>query len=294
MSTSPPIQPLESSPQELSLQPGTISLISLPAEIQARIFCESGGLFFRGLLTCKRLQKCILQHASRLPASTRSLALERFVGASRSGGLRRMSEVLMCDLVGDDDLMAHEEAVLEAVLEWIQAGGGEEGRGERLLGLIRYGLLTASRLEVVGLRAEEMVGEGLGARLRDLANEALAVLRLPATAREGQEGGLLCSRAFEPRKGTDVAWEEYAGGRRQHRLVRDKEDARALCECGGRVFGGLGDGSLLEPHVSRLLCFLLGEIRYQRIDGSYRQGLVDGGGWVMALPGHHRCAHCYC
>ena len=75
--------------------------------------------------------------------------------------------------------------MLEAVVEWIKAGGGKEGRGERLLGEIRHGLLTASRLEEVVLRAEDMVEEGLGARLRDLANEALAVLRLPATTREG-------------------------------------------------------------------------------------------------------------
>ena len=44
-----------------------------------------------------------------------------------------------------------------------------------LLGLIWYGLLTALRLEEVGLRAEEMVGEGLGARLRALAKAALAM-----------------------------------------------------------------------------------------------------------------------
>ena len=93
-----------------------------------------------------------------------------------------MSEVVTCDLVGDDDLMAHEEAVLEAVAGWIQAGGGEEGRGERLLGEIRYGLLTASRLEEVGLRAEEMVGEGLGARLLALAKAALAMQQLLAAA----------------------------------------------------------------------------------------------------------------
>ena len=41
--------------------------------------------------------------------------------------------------------MAPEEAVLRAVAGRIQAGGGEERRGgERLLGLILYGLLTAS------------------------------------------------------------------------------------------------------------------------------------------------------
>ena len=45
---------------------------------------------------------------------------------------------------------------------WIQAGGDDQGRGKRLLGEIQYGLLTASRLAEVGLRAEEMVGDGLG------------------------------------------------------------------------------------------------------------------------------------
>ena len=67
------------------------------------------------------------------------------------------------------------------------------GAGERLLGLIWYGLLTASRLLEVGLRAEEMVVRGLGARLRDLAKAARALQQLPAAA---QEGSLLCSRAF--------------------------------------------------------------------------------------------------
>ena len=107
-----------------------------------------------------------------------------------------MSELVMCYLFGDDDLMAHEEAVLEAAAGWIKGGGAREGRGERLLGLIRYGLLTASRLEEVGLRAEEMVGEGLGARLRNVANEALVLLQLLAAA---QEGSLLSSRAFRVR-----------------------------------------------------------------------------------------------
>ena len=68
-----------------------------------------------------------------------------------------------------------------------------------------------------------MVGEGLGARLRALAKAALALQQLLAAA---QEGSLLCSRAFEPRTGPDVAWGEYAGGRRQHRVVRDKKDAK--------------------------------------------------------------------
>ena len=44
-----------------------------------------------------------------------------------------------------------------------------------MLGLVRYGMLTASRLEEVGLRVEEMLGEGLGARLRALAKAAAAL-----------------------------------------------------------------------------------------------------------------------
>ena len=109
-------------------------MIALLPEIQVRIFCESCWLFFSGLLTCKRPHRCILRHASRLPACQQTtllkyLALEQVLAASRSGGLRKISEEVMCDLVGDDDLMAHEEAVLEAVTGWIKAGGGEEGRG---------------------------------------------------------------------------------------------------------------------------------------------------------------------
>ena len=47
-------------------------------------------------------------------------------------------------------------------------------------------------------------------------------------------------------------WGEYAAGRRQHRLVRNEKDAWCLCESGGRVFGGLRDGSLLEWDASTL------------------------------------------
>ena len=112
-----------------------------------------------------------------------------------------------------------------------------------LLGEILYGLLTALLLEEVGLRVEDMVGEGLGACLRALVKAALVA---------AQEGSPLCSRAFEPRKGTDVAWGEYAEGRRQNRLVRGDEDAWCLCKSRGRVLGGLMDGSLLEWDVSTL------------------------------------------
>ena len=82
--------------------------------------------------------------------------------------------------------------------------------------------------------------------LQELLHRCDATAACGGAAQKGQEGGLLCSQAFEPRKGRDVAWGEYSAGRRQHRLVRYEGDANALCECGGRVFGGLKDGSLRE------------------------------------------------
>ena len=200
--------------------------------------------------TC--LEVLSLKERDQLPgvvSAARELALKRFADMSRSSCFESTSEEVLCDLVGDDLLAADEENVLEAVVGWIKAGGAKKGRGERLLGEVRYGMLTALRLAELGLRAEEMVGEGLGVRLRALANEAL---QLPVAAQGAQEGGLLCSQAFKVRKWMDVAWEEYAEGRRQHRLVRDKNDALALCESGGRLFCGLMDGSLLEWDASTL------------------------------------------
>ena len=81
------------------------------------------------------------------------------------------------------------------------------------------------RLQEVGLRAEEMVGEGLGASLHAPAKAVLAKQQLPAAA---QEGSLMCSRAFEPHKGTDVACGEYAGGKQQHQMVLDEKDVWSL------------------------------------------------------------------
>ena len=43
-----------------------------------------------------------------------------------------LQEDVLCNLVGDDDLAADEEEVLEAVVAWIKRGA-DEGRGERLL-----------------------------------------------------------------------------------------------------------------------------------------------------------------
>ena len=71
-----------------------------------------------------------------------------------------MSEEMLFDLVGDDDLNADEETVIGAVAKWIQGGGGEEGRGERVLREIRYGLMETLRLREVVLKAEEMLAGG--------------------------------------------------------------------------------------------------------------------------------------
>ena len=146
------------------------------------------------------------------------------------------SEEVLSNLVGGDQLVADEEEVLEAVVEWIKGGAGEEGRGEKILGETRYGLLEELRLAEVVLRAKEIVGGRHGARLRALADEALALLQLPVVELEVHHV-LPCRNAFQVRKGEDVEWGDYAGGRRQHRLLRDKRDAWSLCESGGRVLG---------------------------------------------------------
>ena len=110
-----------------------------------------------------------------------------------------MSEEVLCDLVRDEAFAAAEVVVLEAAVEWINGGGGEEGRGKRLLGEIRYGLLEASKLAEVRLSAEEMLGGRQGARLRGLVDKAVAVQRLPLGEQGRQEHVHLCKNAFVAR-----------------------------------------------------------------------------------------------
>ena len=50
----------------------------------------------------------------RAECAARKVALSRFEAVSRSGGFKVMSEEMLCELVGDDALVADEEAVLEA------------------------------------------------------------------------------------------------------------------------------------------------------------------------------------
>ena len=72
----------------------------------------------------------VLRHGGggQLPRSESAawtLALERFEAVSWSGGFLGLNESVMCSLVGDNKLAAEENAVLEAVVEWIKAEGGE-------------------------------------------------------------------------------------------------------------------------------------------------------------------------
>ena len=180
----------------------------------------------------------------RALAAARKQALERFRDLARSRGFLTLSEGVLCSLVADDELAADEEEVVEAVVDWIK-GGDEEGRGERLLREIRYGLIEISRLAELGLKAGTALPGCQGVLLRELALEAVAVHQLPPQVREGIQRRLLGSKASAWRVGKGVAWGDYAAGRRQHRVVRDKQDVGAGCESEGRVYGGLEDGSIL-------------------------------------------------
>ena len=198
----------------------------------------------------------------RAVAASRMMALERFELVSRSGGFKAMSEEMMCELVSDDALAAEEAVVLDAVLEWIAAGDGK-GRGERLLGEIRYGLLEISFLAEMGQKA------GQGTRLHSLVHEALSLKQ--------HQGRLqvrplsLRGKAFLCRKGMDIAWEDYAKRMRKPQVVRGKSDAKSLAhartEGGGehwRVYAGLYDGKIVSWDQSTLR-----ERQGPRIEGAY-------------------------
>ena len=96
-----------------------------------------------------------------------------------------------------------------------------------------------------------MLEEPLGARLNDLALESLALQLKPARDRGRLGDGLVGGKTFVQRVGLDVAWGDYAGGRRQHRVVR-KEEGNDLFASDGRVFGALTDGSFLVWDESTL------------------------------------------
>ena len=61
------------------------------------------------------------------------------------------------------------------------------------------------------------------------------------------------SKTFVQRSGLDVAWGDYAEGRRQHRVVREeKGDVSDLFASDWRVFGALDGGSVLVWDESTL------------------------------------------
>ena len=117
-------------------------------------------------------------------AAARKLGLDRFAELSKSRGFGDLCEDVVCGLVGGDDMAADEEVLLEGVAQWIKRGD-EEGRGERVLRKIWYGVMEPSRLGHLILKAEEMLAGRQGAMLRELASEAIAVQHASAGDREG-------------------------------------------------------------------------------------------------------------
>ena len=59
-------------------------------------------------------------------------------------------------------------------------------------------------------------------------------------------------KTFVQRAGLDVAWGDYAGGRRQHQVVREEFIVNDLFASDGRIFGALRDGSVLVWDESTL------------------------------------------
>ena len=219
-----------------------------------------------------------------------------------------LQEDVLCGLVGDDDLAADEEEVLEAVVAWIKRGA-DEGRGESLLREVRYGLMEASRLGELAQRAGGILAGRQGARLRDLALESLAVQLKPVDERGRLGGGLMGGKTFVERVGPDVAWGDYARGRWQHRVVREERDVSGLFACDGRIFGALADGSVLawdqstleerqclrsEGEVASALCVTVcGDLAISgHSDGSVRGWNIATGGCDHVIQGHDAAVEC--
>ena len=215
-----------------------------------------------------------------------------------------MNEEVLCSLVEDDLLAADEEEVLQAVVGWISGGADEEGRGETLLGEVRYGLIEAQQLAEVRLSASAVLGAGQRARLCDLVDQVLSGWELGR-----KEDRRLCSKAFLARKGMDVAWGDFAGGRIQHRLVLDKRDVKCLCAGGGRVYGGLANGGIIlldrqsleerqrlrcEGEVGGVLCMTAcGDLVISgHEDGCLRVWSLARGACDHVLRGHEKAVHC--
>jgi WD40 repeat protein len=154
----------------------------------------------------------------------------------------------LAELIDNDRLGARsEEAVWEAVVEWMRGKSGDSSplpgwRG--VVGMIRFPLMREEYLENVAEQVAGMVGGEPedGEWLADMVAEAMLA---KAARREGTgfECELLGRKALVDRVGLGVRWEEHTEGG-ELRLAGHDGNVKAIAACGGRVFSGSTDGSI--------------------------------------------------
>ena len=181
---------------------------------------------------------------ARLEAAAHAAAAHGFDAlASAPAALAMLGEDALAALLDDDDLTAAggEEAVFEAVGAWMRsaaaaatAAAREAPRGPRcgagLMRRVRFPLLRPEYLAAVAEAAAALP------ELRAMAEEAVALLRLPPPERSAAALRSLGPAALTPRRGSAASG---AGIRRA-----GPRDTRSLAVLAGRVWCGLGDGTV--------------------------------------------------
>ena len=187
---------------------------------------------------------------ARVARASRELALREFREFAMTAGFVQMGEGTLGSLLDDDDLtIGSEEAVLEAVLRWMEGGGAGGGaRGEGLLARVRFPFMDEAYLAGLLLRAPRLEPAGLAT----LVAEALALRALPRRD-WGHRRQHLDERALARRGGAaavDWADSDCAGG--GGRRLAAGQYVYSVAVHGGHVCAGLGDGGILVGGRSTL------------------------------------------
>ena len=81
---------------------------------------------------------------------TKVFILENFIPVAKSEDFTEISCELLCELLASDLLRASSELdVFNVTLRWLEAVEGRKKEANRMLGLIRYGLMTAEQMSLV-------------------------------------------------------------------------------------------------------------------------------------------------
>ena len=168
----------------------------------------------------------------RIEGAARKLALDCFESLADTEGFMGLDECTLSTLLQDDSLCAKEEVIFERLVGWMKHGN-EDLRGRDLLRHVRFGLMNHDykfkifRNGIFPTTHADWIDDMLAEEKGRQQPEAAVAPDDP-----------LRSKAFEPRVGTGVVWDDVDA----RTLPCDSWDIRALVECGGRVCSGGGDG----------------------------------------------------